>query len=225
MRPVKRNKTFLNLGMLVILLMFVACKCSIDVWYACNDTEMLECIDEWHTQCPQHLAVEEFRECTDNYINEISGITPSLVPQDSGVNNVVAPTSLNCNLLYLTAPLAGLPNGTTTFYWDSLPNAVSYRINIYDHNDVLLRSFDSDGAATHLTADVSWSAIGGQYELRVELVAFGSNGGTCSSRVTIQREAPSGGTTNTSSNPSTVAPAPVMSPTPMCFPNPNDCVK
>jgi hypothetical protein len=117
-----------------------------------------------------------------------------LVPPNNGTNNIVAPSGLNCNSLQLTSPLGGLPNGTATFYWNVLPGAVSYRINIYDHNGTFLASFDSQPSATNLSADVSWAAIGGQYELRVELVAFGG-GTSCRETVTIQREAPSGGFT------------------------------
>jgi hypothetical protein len=175
-----------------------------------------------------------YDECGQNGDTQV-GVTydnptpaPLVLPNNS-TNNIVAPTGLNCNFLQLTAPLSGLPNGTATFYWNPLPNATSYRIKIYDNNSNLLATFDSQGTATNLSADVSWAAIGGQYDLQVELVAFGANGASCRETVTIPREAPSGGVPNNGGggNGGGNGGSPAPSATPTCAEDPSQswCIR
>jgi hypothetical protein len=171
-------------------------------------------------------------ECGDNGDTQI-GTTygnPTPAPptnplgNGNGTNNIVGNSGfgLNCNTLVLTSP-SGLPNGTTTFYWDGVQGAVAYRINIYDNNGNYLTTFDSQGATTNLTADVSWGAIGGQYDLQVEIVAFGG-GTSCSRTFNIQREAPSGGVPSGGGGGNGGgAPAPTSTPTCAEFPRP-DCI-
>lgn len=119
---------------------------------------------------------------------------PSALPTPNNSTTFIAPaTTLNCNFLALTSPLDGLPNGMATFYWNPLPNATGYRINVYDSGGALLASFNAEGANTNLLADISSGAIGGQFELRIELVAIGANGASCSRSVNLLRAASGGG--------------------------------
>ncbi len=112
--------------------------------------------------------------------------------QETSQDNVLPPSSpdMICDNLRLTSPLGGLPNGSTTFYWDALPGAISYQINIFGENNAFLAGFNAGGDQSNLTADVSWNAIGGQFILQVELVALSANGQECSRAYTISREAP-----------------------------------
>jgi hypothetical protein len=153
---------------------------------------------------------------------------PPVLP-NPGQNNIVAPTGLNCNSLQLTSPLSGLPNGAVTFYWNALPGAVSYRINLYDNSGNFLASFDSQPGATSLSADVSWGAIGGQYDIQVELVAFGG-GTSCRKTITIPREAPAGGVPNNGGGGNgggNTGGAPAATATPTCQQDPaqNWCIR
>lgn len=103
--------------------------------------------------------------------------------------NILPPVGMNCDNLRLTSPLDGLPNGPVTFYWDALPNAASYRINVFGEG-AFLAGFEAAGDQTNLNADVSWNAIGGQFVLNVEFVATDANGNTCSKSYVLSREAP-----------------------------------
>ena len=124
-------------------------------------------------------------------------------------NNVVQPAGMNCDNLRLTSPLDGLPNGDVTFYWDTLPGATSYRINVFGEG-AFLAGYDATGDQTNLTTNVSQGTIGGQFILTVELIAADANGNTCSKSYVLQREAPrdTGGSD------------PEPEPTPTCEENP-----
>lgn len=98
------------------------------------------------------------------------------------------PPSFICENLRLTSPLGGLPNGWATFYWDTLENAVSYRINVYSAGNYLM-SFEAAAPNTNLQGDVSQGAIGGESPLTVEIIAFAADGRQCSQSYTIAREA------------------------------------
>ncbi|MFN8529288.1 MAG: hypothetical protein U0670_11805 [Anaerolineae bacterium] len=92
----------------------------------------------------------------------------------SGTQNIVAPQPqlpVDCSLMRLTAPLDGLPNGMTTFYWDPLPGPRSfvYRIRIFDENGTPLLSDSNSPDGHSLPSNVAQSAIGGGYTLRVVL--------------------------------------------------------
>lgn len=238
MDTTKRGRRYFSLSLIIIFLIATACSCgptgvimgcvmedfNDDVFETAGDI----CWEGYTQQCSlDTMTIEEYELCTENYIleNDLAGANePAPIPQNNGTNNIVAPSILNCNLLNLTSPLSGLPNGTATFYWDVLPGASAYRINLYDHAGTFLASFNSQGATTNLTADVSWGAIGGQYDIQVELVAFGAGGASCRETVTIPREAPSGGFSgggggNTGGS---AAPAPTASPTPCST---NDCLR
>jgi hypothetical protein len=131
----------------------------------------------------------------------------SVTSDDAG--DVILPPSLNCEDVYLTSPLGGLPNGVATFYWDPIPNADTIQINLYGEN-VSNASFSAPGTDTNLTADVSTNAIGGVYLLEVEIVATDDNGNACSKRYPMQREAP----------PPQDVPPPAPVSTPTCEENP-----
>jgi hypothetical protein len=240
MKSSTRNRTLFTLGIIIAFVFLTACNCFMGVMAGCMmqpdplNTVKAECWHSYADQCSlETMNIDEYNQCTEAYIND-NGLledlsAPAPVVPQGGTNNLVAPTGLNCNLLRLTSPLGGLPNGVATFYWDVLPGAVAYRINIYDNVGTFLSSFDSQGAATSLSADVSWAAIGGQYDLQVELVAFGG-GTSCRETVTISREAPSGGMPsngggNGGNGGNGGVPAPTATPTCQEDPSQNWCIR
>jgi hypothetical protein len=113
--------------------------------------------------------------------------TPSARATSTSSANIAA-ASMNCANLRLTSPLGGMANGMQTFYWDALPNAVGYRINIY-YAGTYLTGWNAATGQLNLTADVSTAAIGGETPLTVELVALDGRGGSCSQRYDMGREA------------------------------------
>jgi len=106
----------------------------------------------------------------------------------------------DCTGLRLTAPLDGLPNGGTTFYWDplNLPN-VTYAITVFDEGGNALVTF-SAGSATNISGDVSQAAIGGAFQLIVRVTAFVDGQSVCSDQRYLLRAAPEGGSRDDSSD-------------------------
>jgi hypothetical protein len=74
-----------------------------------------------------------------------------------------SPTTTNqgaCGPLKPTSPLGTMANGYSDFYWDGLPDAASYVVNIYNEGKSPLAQFATGGAETSAGGDVSASAIG-----------------------------------------------------------------
>jgi hypothetical protein len=122
----------------------------------------------------------------------------------------VAP--LDCSVFRLTAPLDGLPNGVTTFYWDALPSATSYGISVADaaNPSAPLSSMSIPSGSTNTTLDLSTAAIGGSTSMVVTLQAFNGATAVCTDSRTLTRAW-------------NVLPAPVLdvTSTPSSTPDPN----
>lgn len=99
--------------------------------------------------------------------------------------------SADCSAFRLTSPLDGLANGPVTFYWDPLPGATGYRLTLLD-GATPLAVFATDGGQTSLTADVSSGAIGGGFQLGVQLEAMAAFNAVCNDSRVILRAAPGG---------------------------------
>jgi len=109
----------------------------------------------------------------------------------------VFPTGVDCSTFRATSPLDGLNYGSNTFYWDGATGATSYRVNIYGMDEArgaLVRSFDSRGTATNLTADITNETTGFGFKFAWEVQALYNGVVACiSSRYTVPRGAPNGG--------------------------------
>lgn len=138
-------------------------------------------------------------------------------PPAGGSALLPPPPRLDCDQLRLTSPLEGLPNGVATFYWNSLAGVLGYRINLYADSGAFLAGFDAPGDATNLSADVSQSAIGGQFIIQVEFIGVGSQGNECRRMLTLLREAPN---LSDPAQPPQPPAQPGMTPTPTCDENP-----
>ena len=114
-------------------------------------------------------------------------IIPSTdIPSDaSDPSFVPSPTPATCTL---TSPLEGLPNGVATFHWNPVPSATNYEIKLYNDQGALLTTLGSP--TTPLSADVSQNAIGGQYQLTMEFIAYADGVVLCSEQYSAYREAP-----------------------------------
>jgi hypothetical protein len=105
----------------------------------------------------------------------------------------IAPsTFFVCDGFRLTAPLDGLPNGMTTFYWDALPDATGYRLSVADATspNTPLTSLSVAGDRTNLTLDLSSRLIGGGTSLIVTIEALNGETVACADSHTLTRAWP-----------------------------------
>ncbi len=99
--------------------------------------------------------------------------------------NTSSVPGVSCVGFRATSPLDGLNYGTNTFYWDPAPGATRYRVLIYDETGALVHSYETAGAETSLTGNVT-DGQGFSYSWEVQALA-GDRVACTSSRVTILR--------------------------------------
>jgi LysM repeat protein len=103
----------------------------------------------------------------------------------------IFPTGVDCSRFRATSPLDGLNYGYNVFYWDGAPGATSYRVNVYgldESKGALVRSFDSAGAVTSLTADITNETTGFGYKFAWDVQALSNGTVACiSNRTTMPR--------------------------------------
>ncbi|MCA0456365.1 MAG: LysM peptidoglycan-binding domain-containing protein [Chloroflexi bacterium] len=143
------------------------------------------------------------------------------VPQQPPTNpqppDVPSVPGVDCSTFRATSPLDGLNYGSNTFYWDGLAAANGYRVNIYGIDEArgrLVRSFEQQGTATNLTADITIETTGYGFSFAWDVQALYNGVVLCTSaRTTVPRGAP-----NDSSG--SVAATPVPVPTATMTPPP-----
>ncbi len=117
---------------------------------------------------------------------------PSLPQIPSGPP--IVPTGVDCRPFRATSPLDGLNYGSNTFYWDGAVGVTSYRVNIYGIDEAggrLVRSFDSRGTVTNLTADITVQTTGYGFKFAWDVQALLNGVVVCNSaRATVPRGAP-----------------------------------
>ncbi len=136
-------------------------------------------------------------------------ILPSATPPRApAVPDVSQPQVLtaSCSAFRLTSPLLGLANGNQTFYWDPLPVATGYRVQILE-NGAVLATFETGADQTNLTADVSADKIGGLFTFVVRVQALNGAKAVCSDEREMLREASGGGGDNGVSEPVVAPPS------------------
>jgi hypothetical protein len=108
------------------------------------------------------------------------------------IPRVAPPPVFDCSVFRLTAPLDGLPNGMTTFYWDALPGATGYRVRVADafSPTTPLTSLSVAGDSTNVTLDLSSSLIGGSSSLVVTVEALNGETVACTDSRTLTRAWP-----------------------------------
>jgi hypothetical protein len=217
---------------LVLLMIFVtllACRCNTFVLTSCEmaygEGNGGDCYNRYEAMCPEGMPALEARACEAAFLSGQEYVySPAPAPSNPQQSQIVAPpSSMACDFLRLTAPLDGLPNGGTTFYWDPIPNATGYNISLFDGGSYLA-GYNAPAGSTNLGADVSQGAIGGGYSITIVLTATGPNGQTCTTGATVFRAAPDGGSQNNDSNNAPSQPVPteevddcVQNPVPSCI--------
>lgn len=119
--------------------------------------------------------------------------------------------NVDCTNARLTSPRSGLPDGVVTIYWNEVPGANSYTINVYSGGNKI-KTFTAYPPATNLQADVGFNAIGGENPFTLEFIASYSTGDKCTDSVTQDREWHV-------ENPPQIVNPPVVN-TPTCIENP-----
>lgn len=138
------------------------------------------------------------------------------LPPDSG-KPPGPPTipGLDCTAFRATSPLDGLNYGANTFYWDGIAGATSYRVNIYGIDEArgrLVASFETQGSATNLTANITIETTGYGFVFAWDVQALYNGAVLCTSaRTTVPRGAPVAGVSVVAS---TLVPVPTATSTP-----------
>lgn len=105
--------------------------------------------------------------------------------------NLPDTVTVDCGKLKPTAPLDGLAYSYNTFYWNPVPGATGYRINVYNLDMApgkLVATFDTPATLTHL--DGNLSNVGPGFLFRWEVQALVSDIVVCQSKqVTTWRSA------------------------------------
>lgn len=128
----------------------------------------------------------------------IAACTPETLMPSEPISSVApqkpmsAPLPPDCTPFRLTSPTDGLPNGVATFYWDPLPDATGYMIDVLGEGAAPVK-FMTDAPNTNLQGDVSMNAIGGLYAFTVQASALIGGDVVCTHTITIMREAPNFG--------------------------------
>lgn len=94
-------------------------------------------------------------------------------------------TPVDCSRFRATSPLDGLSYPVTTFYWDAVPGATGYRVNLFnvdERNGALVGSFLAQGLSTNLTADVSIESVGYGFSFAWEVQALYNGQVACTSQ-------------------------------------------
>src|SRR5690606_19944311 len=122
-------------------------------------------------------------------------IPPGLLlplPSPTPAIGLVSPPLLQnvCTNFRLTSPLDGLPNGTATFYWDPASVAAVYQVVVMNESRGVLAVFTVNDA-TNVSGDVSHGAIGGGFQLIIQLNALVNGQVTCTDEHVVLRAAPS----------------------------------
>ncbi len=105
--------------------------------------------------------------------------------------NLPDTVTVDCGKLKPTAPLDGLAYSYNTWYWNPVPGATGYRINVYNLDFApgkLVATFDTPATLTHL--DGNLSNVGQGFLFRWEVQALVSDIVVCQSKqITVWRSA------------------------------------
>lgn len=190
LRRARRYRVLFAIAALFVPLL--ACQCTVQASCRNSDGTLDQaCVEYVNVRCadPGFFPTTYHTECVRAIAGEYRDGSPiNAAPNPPQQQAIVAPS---CAIFNLTSPLDGLRNGATSFYWDALPSATSYRINISE-GGLVLASASVDAPTTTVTVDTSTGAIGGGYILTVEIQALINSSVSCSKTYTIPREAPAG---------------------------------
>jgi hypothetical protein len=118
---------------------------------------------------------------------------PTATPMIPTVTPTRPPTvQQDCSGFAMTSPTDGLPNGGVTVYWDPVPWATSYRVNVYGEGGGLLLSVEVGAPASNVGIDVSAGNIGPGFVFTVQVQALQAGVVRCSDGRTLFRESNGG---------------------------------
>jgi LysM repeat protein len=113
---------------------------------------------------------------------DANGVLP---PVYTTTNVNLRPIVIDCTKLVPTSPLQGMAYGDNVFYWNPVPGATSYRVNVFnvDMGRGLVGVFEGSGLQSHLTGNVG-DPLGPGFRFAWEVQALVSDIPVCTSRRT-----------------------------------------
>jgi hypothetical protein len=128
------------------------------------------CIEAARDNCPNsNLSVAD--TCIQNWINS------------------PPPVVVDCSSFRITAPLDGLADGMNTIYWDGVPDATGYQIDVLDTPNLLL-NMSLPAQPTNVTLDLSQSVIGGGVSIQLQMRALIGDSIVCRTAAILTRAWP-----------------------------------
>ncbi len=129
--------------------------------------------------------------------------TPTPTPAVTTTPQVTVPPPVSsCNNVVITqpGPGGGLPNGSAMIFWDPAPGANAYEVMVRNNENGA--TVGASTGSTSATLDVSTAGpLGfGFGTFTVNVRAFSGRRFLCSGEVTVQREAPGGGSSTSCGN-------------------------
>ncbi|MCB9453520.1 MAG: SH3 domain-containing protein [Anaerolineaceae bacterium] len=110
------------------------------------------------------------------------------VARQYGVVYGPATGQLDCSRFHTLGP-DGLLMGMNTFYWEAVPNATSYHVNIYNDQGTFIGTYDSGGSNTNLSINMAAPGFGSGFEFYWQVEALLNGQVACATQRTyIQRE-------------------------------------
>lgn len=137
-----------------------------------------------------------------------TGGLPDFGGQSVAPPEIVIEEPVNCSTFAITAPGDGLANGVNTLGW-TLPTGGSfgYRIHFLDEQGNVLQSFNLLYSTDTFQTDMSQAAIGGAFQITVQIQAIRGSNAVCTTSRTYLREATDQGVPP-------AVPTPIVEPTP-----------
>ena len=94
-------------------------------------------------------------------------VAPAAADNESG-------SASDCGGLRLTSPLVSAPGSLTPFYWNGVPGATQYQVNIYDHSsNAQVGSVMTAGGESSISIAIGQFGVGGQFRWEVHALANG----------------------------------------------------
>jgi hypothetical protein len=182
----RQQRSFILLGLAILIT--TACFCTV--------TPAVVCMNNFGGDLAKQIECQQYvtSVCGDPISGSSSAFHVSYAEAEcnsAAANNLktYGPEGAACANFKLTSPLDGLANGVNTFYWDPLPGATAYLIEVLESGTVRAE-LAAGGSETNLTMNLSTNAIGQGSMFLVRIKAYIGVNVSCTREYFILRGAP-----------------------------------
>lgn len=117
--------------------------------------------------------------------------TPTLPPPPGPSRTPTVPPPDDCSAFQITSPTDGLPNGPVTIYWDPVPGAAGYIVNVINLDNAMTTGASVGPGVTNVTLDVGVGVLGPGFNFRIVVAAIDAfQERICVDEVNLLRESP-----------------------------------